>query len=138
MQNYPEANEYADAAFTTIHLATLAGHMILANNLDSGLVVNYEIQDPEGWYLSMAIRKGGKATVAVYSEQIPQVYMMVIIADADTMNMVRQKHVIKLLDQEVALDCWLEIIDQMSSWSRGEIDEIVIGEEIIQKKDWQQ
>ena len=135
MEDYPQANEYADAAFTTIQLATLAGHMILANTLDTGLVVDYEVQEPVGWYLSMAIRKGGKATIAVYSEQVPQVYMMEIIADAEKMNMVRQKHIIKLPDQDMAEGCWEDIMDQLGGWSRGEIDEIIIGETIIQKKD---
>ena len=83
----------------------------------------------------MAIRKGGKATIAVYSEQVPQVYMMELIADAEKMNMVRQKHIIKLPDQDMAESCWEDIMDQLGGWARNEIDEIVIGETIIQKKD---
>ena len=136
MDNEQEmACDYASHAFTTIQLATLAGHMILANTLDTGLVVHYEVQDPQEWYISMAIRKGGKATIGVYSERIPNIFLMEIMADSEKMTMNRQKHVFKLLDQDMAEDCWDDILDQLGAWANGEIDEIIIGEKPISKEE---
>ncbi len=121
----------ANHMLTSVQFTTLASHMLLANLIDSPLVLDYEVKDPAGCYIVMAIRKQGKALLATYLVSDNRIHLLEMQADEEKGDLFKRRHIFTLNGPETAEDCWEEIVDQMHEWAEGSREKVVIGEQDV-------
>jgi hypothetical protein len=119
---------------TAAQITTLGAHMILASQIDSPIVCHYEIKDPAGLYMSMAIRKNGKSFIAMLFEPSNLIMVLEILVDQENQDVSTRRHVLTIPNEELTDDCWDDILDQMHDWAEGNRDDIILGEG-AEKKD---
>jgi hypothetical protein len=118
----------ADHMLTSVQFTTLASHMLLANLIDSPIYLHYSVYDPEECCICMAIRRGGKALLAVFIGGDYRIHLIELQADEEKGDLFKRRHIFTLNGPEAAEDCWAEIVDQMHEWAEGVRYEIVIGD----------
>jgi hypothetical protein len=121
----------ADHMLTSVQFTTLASHMLLANLIDSPLYLHYSVYDPDECCICMAIRKGGKALLAVFIGNDNRIHLVELQADEEKGDLFKRRHIFTLSGPEATEDCWEEIEQQLHDWTLGAREKIVIGEKDI-------
>ena len=112
---------------TVAQITTLGAHMILAAQIKSPIVCHYEIKEPAGLYMSMAVRVDGKSFIALLSEPSNLIMVLEVNVDKENHDVSTRRHLLCLADDNVTDSCWEDILDQMHDWAEGKREEIVMG-----------
>jgi hypothetical protein len=113
---------------TAAQITTLGAHMILAAQIKSPIVCHYEIKDPAGLYMSMAVRVSGKSFVAMLYEPANLIMVLEILVDQENQDVATRRHLLSIPNEELTDDCWEDILEQMHDWAEGKRDDLVMGE----------